>query len=205
MSASAQRRRLRQLRAPVEPVAYPGTPLRPPAARVAPGAASDIGPLNAAICGVLGRATGGEPPRVFTTLARHRRLFRPWLRFAGRMMPFGTLPRAEAELVILRVAVLCGSDYEWAQHVVLGQRAGLSAAQVARVGDGLDAEGWSARERLVLRATDELVGEHRVSDDAWAALSAHFDERQRIELCLLAGHYAMLAGALNALGVEPER
>ena len=30
------------------------------------------------------------------------------------------------------------------------------------------------------------------------------DERQLIELCLLAGHYTMLAGTLNSLGVRPD-
>ena len=38
------------------------------------------------------------------TIARHRRLFRPWLRFAATLMPGGVLPRADSELVILRVA-----------------------------------------------------------------------------------------------------
>lgn len=185
-------------------VPFPGRPARARPVRVAPGDRAAVGPVNAAICALLGRAAGGEPPHVFTTLARHRRVFRPWLRFAGRLMPFGTLRRADAELVILRVAVLCGSDYEWRQHARLAQRAGLSAEQLGWIGDGPDAPGWTGEQRVLLRAADELVGDRTVSDATWADLCARFDERQRIELCLLAGHYAMLAGTLNALGVEPE-
>lgn len=185
-------------------LAFPGRRARARPVRVPPGGRDEIGPVNAAICAIIGRAAGGDPPHVFTTLARHRRLFRPWLRFAGRLMPFGKLPRADAELVILRVAVLCGSDYEWRQHVRLARRAGLSAAEIARVGEGSGAEGWGGRQRLLLRATEELVRDRTLSDATWAALSGELDERRRIELCLLAGHYAMLAGTLNALGVEPE-
>ena len=43
---------------------------------------------------LLGLATGGRPPNVFTTLARNRGLFRRWLWFAGGLMPGGKLPRA---------------------------------------------------------------------------------------------------------------
>jgi alkylhydroperoxidase family enzyme len=187
------------------PVPFPTASRRVARVRVAPGDRRALGTLNWLVCAAIGRVTGIGAPHVFTTLGRHRGLFRAWLRFAARLMPFGTLTRAEAELVILRVAALCGSDYEWHQHVRLGQRAGLSAAQVARIGDGPGAAGWSERERLLLRATDELVAARAIAEPTWGALvAAGFDERQLIELCLLAGHYAMLAGALNSLGVEPE-
>jgi hypothetical protein len=35
-------------------------------------------------------------------------------------------------------------------------------------------------------------------------LCAELTDRQLIELCLLVGHYEMLAMTLNSLGVEPE-
>jgi alkylhydroperoxidase family enzyme len=164
-----------------------------------------MGFVNALICGAIGRGAGiGMTPRIFSTLARHRRLFRAWLRFAGRLMPGGRLPRRDTELVILRVSVLCGSDYEWGHHDRIGRRVGLSEAQIARVAQGPAADGWDAHERALLAAVDELVGDHVVGADTWAALRERYDERQLIELCLLAGHYVMLAGTLNSLGVRPE-
>ena len=57
--------------------------------RIAPGTKDDIGRVNWAIARAIGLATGGRPPNVFTTLARHRSLFRRWLRFAGGLMPGG--------------------------------------------------------------------------------------------------------------------
>ena len=172
--------------------------------RIAPGTREQIGRLNFVITRLLGTAVGGGPPNVFTTLARNRRLFRPWLRFAGRLMPGGSLPRAEAELVILRVAHNCESDYEWGYHARLGRAAGLSAAEVERVRSGPDAEGWSPERVSLLRAADELHRERTISDELWDQLSARLSEPELIELCMLVGHYEMLAMTLNALGVQPD-
>jgi alkylhydroperoxidase family enzyme len=81
--------------------------------RIRPGSRREIGLVNAGIVRLLGLATGGRPPNIFTTLARHHGLFRRWLWFAGALMPGGKLPRIETELVILRVAHNTGCEYEW--------------------------------------------------------------------------------------------
>ena len=106
------------------------------APRIAPGTTADIGRVNSLIVRAIGLATGGRPPNVFPTLARHRGLFRRWLLFAGKLMPGGTLPRAETELVILRVAHNCDCAYEWGHHERLGRRAGLTAQEIERVRAG---------------------------------------------------------------------
>ena len=175
-------------------------------ARITPGNRSQIGVVNHTLARVLGAATGTGPPNIFTTLGRHRRLFRRWLRFAAALMPGGRLPRADSELVILRVAHNCGSEYEWRHHERLGRLAGLSADDIARAREGAQAPGWSARQELLIRAADELHGPQRaISDELWAALAAKLDERELIELCMLIGHYEMLAMTLNSLRVEPDR
>jgi AhpD family alkylhydroperoxidase len=172
--------------------------------RIPPGGRREIGVVNAVIARVLGAATGGPPPAIFTTLARHRRMFRPWLRFAGRLMPFGVLPRRDSELVILRVAHLCQCRYEAAQHERLARAAGLSGADIARIAEGPAAAGWSQRQAALLRATDELHAERDLSDERWEELCAHLSEVERIELCMLVGHYEMLAMTLNGLRVVPD-
>jgi AhpD family alkylhydroperoxidase len=173
-------------------------------ARIAPGNRRALGPVNAAIVWALGRATGGRPPNVFTTLGRHRGLFRRWLWFAGGLMPGGKLPRADSELVILRVAHNSGCDYEWGHHERLGRRAGLSPEEVERVRSGPGAEGWTPRQRMLLRAADELHSEGRIGDALWAELAAELDEVLLIELCMLIGHYEMVAMTLESLRVQPD-
>jgi alkylhydroperoxidase family enzyme len=156
------------------------------------------------VVSVLGRATGGEPPHVFTTLLRHRRLFWRWLPFGGWLLLRTELPRADVELVILRTACNTGSVYEWCQHVALARRAGLDDAAIAAVADWPSSPRWTARQRALLGAADELHEDNRLTDATWAALCRELDEHERIELCFLVGHYTMVAMALNSLRVEPE-
>lgn len=162
-----------------------------------------MGPVIAGLAGIAGRVTGTKPPAVFLTLGRHKRLFWGWLHFAGRLMPGGRLARREVELVILRVASLLGSDYELTQHRRLGRRAGLSRDEIAAA-EGISASPLSEREHLALRVAQEMVEHQDVSDVLWAELERMFDERERIELVLLVGHYAMLATVLKAFRVQPD-
>jgi AhpD family alkylhydroperoxidase len=172
--------------------------------RVEPGTWRETGPVVAAFAHVAGRVTGTEPPAVFRTLGRNRGLFWGWLHFAGRLMPGGRLPRRRSELVILRVATACGSDYELTQHRRLGRRAGLSKDEIARVeAGGLD--GWTGRDRTLLAATDELLATEDLTDESWATLRADYDEHEAIEIVMLVGHYRMLAMALRTLRVVPDR
>jgi AhpD family alkylhydroperoxidase len=172
--------------------------------RIRPGTRTEIGRVNAVTTRALGAATGGRPPNLFTTVAKHRRLYRAWLRFAAALMPGGDLPRAESELVILRVAHNHDCIYEWRHHEHLAQRAGLSAAEVERVRSGPDAPGWSPRQSALLAATDELHDERVLGESTWQRLSQHLSETEQIELLMLVGHYAMLAMLLNSLRVEPD-
>jgi alkylhydroperoxidase family enzyme len=173
--------------------------------RITPGRRAEIGVVNASVAWIAGRVAGTGPPNLFTTLARHRRLFRGWLFFAGRLMPRGTLPRADTELVILRVAHNCESEYEWRHHERIAQAKGLTGDEVARVRAGAQAPGWTPRQRGLLQAADELHERRVLSDEVWTQLSAELSDTQLIELCMLVGHYEMLAMTLRSLRVQPDQ
>jgi AhpD family alkylhydroperoxidase len=175
------------------------------APRLQPGGLRELRPVIWGFSRIAGRATGTEPPAIFTTLGRNRRLFWGWLHFAGRLMPGGRLPRRETELIILRVATLTGSDYEFGHHARLGTRAGIDPAALERVQQGPDAAGWSERERVLLSAVDELHRDRDLSDESWMRLRTELDERTAIEFLLLVGHYEMLATTLNTLRLRPDR
>lgn len=153
---------------------------------------------------LAGRVQRTEPPGVFLTLGRQRRLFWSWLVFAGALMPGGRLPRRESELLILRVASTSGSDYELNQHRRLGRRAGLTREEIERVQQP-GVEGWSARDAVLLEAADELLATQDLGDPTWARLRGELDEPTCVELVLLVGHYRMLATALTALRVPVDR
>jgi 4-carboxymuconolactone decarboxylase len=141
---------------------------------------------------------------IFRTLVRHPKLYRRWSPFAGRLLQGSTLADRDRELVILRVAWRCGAAYEWGQHVGIARTAGLTDEEIRRTAAASDAPGWSPADAALVRAVDELQDDHCIGDATWAELSTRFGDEQLIEVTVLAGAYAMLAGTLNSLGVQLE-
>ena len=172
--------------------------------RIEPGDRRDVGWVAWVVSVVAGRVAGTRPPNLFLTLGLHRKLFRGWLHFAGRLMPGGMLARRETELVILRVAHLRHCTYEFDHHVRLGARAGVGSEDVDAVVDGPAAPRWSARERVLLETVDALHHDGDLDDTRWKALSAELQEREIIELVMLIGHYSMLATTITTLRIQPD-
>jgi len=141
---------------------------------------------------------------LFRTLVRHPKLYRRWNAFAGRLLLRSTLTDRERELVVLRISSRCGADYEWGHHVEIGRGVGLADDEILRAGAADVDAGWPDEERTLLLAVDQLVDRHSIDADTWAELARHHSEEQLIELTLLAGAYAMLAGTINALGIQLE-
>jgi alkylhydroperoxidase family enzyme len=161
-------------------------------------------PLATVVAALAGHATGSEPLRVFTTIARHPRLFRRWLLFADGLLLRGSLPRADTELLVLRAAWNCAGWYVWVQHAGLAPAHGLPRELVEAIPDGPDSPVWTDRQRALLFAADELDRNRVLTDATWTELAGQLSDRELIELCFVVGHYEMLASTLNSLGVQPE-
>lgn len=141
---------------------------------------------------------------IFATLVRHPELFADFEVLAGRLLRRSGLPGRVRETLIMRTARRCLAGYEWAHHAVIGRREGLTDQELAAIGDVSATGTLDETGALLVRAADELVLDHRLGDASWRALQATFDEQQIIEICLLVGNYAMIAGVLNSLGVQIE-
>ncbi|WP_397394293.1 carboxymuconolactone decarboxylase family protein [Phenylobacterium sp.] len=147
-------------------------------------------------------AATGRVLNIFRTLARTPKAARGFLAWGNYILSRrNDLPPRQRELVILRVGYLCKSGYEWTQHVEIGLRDGLTAPEIARIKQGADAADWSEDDSLLLRATDELHTDKFISDPTWAALSAHFTEKQRMDLVYTVGQYTQVSMILNTFGV----
>jgi alkylhydroperoxidase family enzyme len=171
-----------------------------------------IAPLSGAAKGLVSRVVDWgtrvigkvEPRNIFLTLQHSPRLFWPWMLFASRLMPYGRLDALDRERIILRVAWLCRSRYEWGQHVDIGGRLGLPMTELPWIAEGPAAPQWPAHQRLLMQAVDEFHAERCLRDDTWQALAAVYTPALMLELLMLIGHYEMLAGVLNSVGVELE-
>ena len=139
---------------------------------------------------------------IFKTLSHHPDLFRRWLVFGNHVLFKSTLPPRERELVILRIGWLCEAEYEWAQHVLIGKEAGLTAEEIDRIKAGSNARGWSEADKLLLQATDELRKDAFITDTTWNGLCQHFDTKQLMDVVFAVGQYNLVSMALNTLGVQ---
>lgn len=114
------------------------------------------------------------------------------------------LPRPLQELIILRVAQLTGSDYEWGRHRLTARTVGLADAKVEALGSWRDSDAYDAAERAALTLVDETTRDIEASAEAVAELRRHFSEQQTVEITLLAGMYRMVAGFLRSLAIDQE-
>lgn len=176
----------------------------PAVPRIQPLAMNEISLPRRLLLAVMLKAGTANCPNLFRTLFRNLRVYLPFARLNAKLMPAGELTRRQTEIAVLRVGWKTRSRYEWGQHVDIGQRIGLTASDILRISQGPDASGWSECESAIVRAVDELLDNKAIGDDTWRMLSKYFNERLMIELILLVGAYAALAGALNSLGVQLE-
>jgi AhpD family alkylhydroperoxidase len=172
--------------------------------RLGPGSKRDVGLPIWIFSTIAGRVVGTAPPNLFLTLGRRRKLFWGWLRFARHLMPAGTLPRRETEMVILRVAELTGCEYERTHHLRMALRSGLNEDDCARVAIGSFDPAWSERDRILLGTVEALIGHEDLTDQEWSAVAGAYDQPQLVELVMLVTHYRMLATIIRTLDVQPD-
>ena len=115
----------------------------------------------------------------------------------------GSLEPTLRELVILRIGVLCESDYEWYQHVSVGRAVGLSDEKINAI-KSADFSPLMERERIAVAYAEDIKRQGRVSEAVFEKALAEFTPGELIELNLVAGFYIMTAGHLLTLDIEKE-
>jgi alkylhydroperoxidase family enzyme len=145
----------------------------------------------------------GTPPNLYKALANHPRLVAAWAEFSKTLRHDTRTPRALRELVILRGAQLMRSEYEWAQHLPMARKAGVSEAQIRSLPAWKTSPHFSAREKAAL-ALGEAVTQGRVNDEVYSLAMKEFDHHDYVELSLVAAFYAMVGRMLDAMAVQLE-
>jgi 4-carboxymuconolactone decarboxylase len=106
------------------------------------------------------------------------------------------------EQLIMRVGVLCRSEYEWAAHSRIGRQVGLDDADVARVIAGSSSAGGNALETVLLRAADELYRDDAIGDATWDALAKELSQKQLLDVLVTFGAFRSATYAINSAGVQ---
>ena len=112
----------------------------------------------------------------------------------------------DRELVILRVCVRCGAEYEWGVHWTgFADAAGLGDAERrATASVDSDLTQLAPKDALLITMVDRLHDTGNIDDALWEALNAHWSHAQLIELMMLAGWYHAVSYVCNAARVPLE-
>jgi len=147
---------------------------------------------------------GAPPLLLFRVMAGHNRA---WDKFrAGGLLDPGPLSLRQREIVIDRTCALNRCEYEWGVHVaIFAGPAKLSDEEVrATVQGDANSACWSPAEQALIAGVDALHARATFSDAEFAALSAHYDEAQILEIMLLCGFYRTVSYLANGLRLPLE-
>jgi 4-carboxymuconolactone decarboxylase len=167
-----------------------------------------IDPSEDGAAGELLRRITGERGRTFNVyraLANSPGVLERVYALASYLWNESALAPQLQELVILRVAQLTDSDYEWARHRPIARRAGVPDEKVEALARWrAHPDSYDALERAVLALTEEATRDIEASQETVAAVHAVLGERGTLEVLTLAGFYGMVARLLRSLAVDGE-
>ena len=109
------------------------------------------------------------------------------------------------EFLLVRIGTLCRSEYEYAAHVRVGRRAGMTDADLAMIlAEPEDRRSANPVKLAMLAATDELWADNRISDATWTELvdTAHLLPEQLIDVLIAVGGYRSTSMLINSAGVQ---
>jgi alkylhydroperoxidase family enzyme len=150
-----------------------------------------------------GTATG-TPGNWWTVFAQTPELLEHMVAGFGLFSsPDRELPADLRELALTRTGFTAESQFVFSQHCKAARRAGVSDAQLAAIPAWTVADLWSPPQRAVLAYVDEIVlGQGRVQDATFAALTTTLSEVAVIELTYAVATYLMHATMCRALRLE---
>ena len=169
---------------------------KPRVPAIAPGTRPELAALEKQIMGARGRISP-----LYTVLLNSPELAAGWEHQFTVIRQKTSVPPALRELVILRIAVLNGADYEFEAHVPHALAAGMTQESIDRL-RGDDLTRFSAVENLVLRYTDAMTRDLRVPDALYAELDKVFDAKTLVELTATVAGYNMVSRFLIAMRIH---
>jgi AhpD family alkylhydroperoxidase len=147
----------------------------------------------------------GKTFNVYRMLAHSPRTLEHLYALTSYLWNESALPPRLQELVILRVAQLTDSDYEWARHRPIARRVGVPDAQVDALASWrADGALFDDVERAALTLTEEATRDVEASAAAIAAVRDLLGEQATLELVVLVAIYGMVSRVLRSLAVDAE-
>lgn len=155
----------------------------------------------------FGQWTGGifknaDQNPVLRTFAHHPNLANAFSPLNIHLLSNNTLPVKERQIAIMRTAWITQATYMWSSHLQTSVSCGLSPDMYGPIQRGAHDPYFTDFERTVIRATEDLVHDRKVSDENWEALRVEWNEQQLLDFLFTVGCYVMVAGVMRSTGAE---
>ncbi len=145
---------------------------------------------------------GARVLNLYRALAHNPNVLLNFTRLGNSLLSRAELSPKLRELVILRIARLTGSEYEWAQHYPVALEVGVTREQTEAISHWSDSTKFSDEERAVLQYADEVAQNVEVKDKTFKALRQYLNEQCIVELTASIGYWGMVARFLVPLQIE---
>ncbi len=109
----------------------------------------------------------------------------------------------DTELAIITAAREMDCEYVWAAHAAAALKAGVRPEAIEIVGNEESLDGLSKEEAVIVRYGREVLGDHKLSQEAFDAALDQFGEAETIVLGALMGYYLMICCTLIATDMKP--
>jgi 4-carboxymuconolactone decarboxylase len=140
---------------------------------------------------------------VYKMFANLPATFAPFIQMAHSIFD-GTVDSRLLEIVILRVAALNKSEYQWHQHEQIASSIGISKQEIAEIKTESIVSHLSSAENVLCAITDEITKTAQLSDAHFEYLFTHYSQHQGLTIILCISFYNMLSRFLNATRVPIE-
>ncbi len=128
---------------------------------------------------------------VFRALAHATTSVVPVMRLGRTILSEQKLDHRRRELLILLAMKLEGGAYEWAQHIDVARRVGVTPAEIAAIEAlRLDDPLFTTADQSLLAFGREVVEHVRVPAPVFDAVRAHFSETEIVEAIVAIGFYS---------------
>ena len=141
--------------------------------------------------------------KLYLTLLNHPDLHQSRLPLGIYLQQHSSLPEADRELCILRIAFLCQCAYIWGRHINIARHIKLDNRLIHKAGKRHLTAAETHHDWLV-EAVDKLYRTDSISSEIWSKLLEKYSNQQMMDLIFTVGGYRMLAMACNSIGIEPE-
>jgi AhpD family alkylhydroperoxidase len=151
------------------------------------------------------KAERGKLINLYRVLLNSPPVAESWLDFNSTVRFKTTLEPALREMVILRVSILNGAEYQAQIHgATHALKAGVTKAQIEALAEWNASTLFTPAQRAALAWTDAMTKDIEVPDALHAELKRHFDDRKIVEITVLAGAYNMHTRVGRALKIDIE-